>query len=60
MIKGLDERIPSKGSGFLANLAGKTVFLTGGSGFVGTALVWRLVIDCAVDHVYVLCRGGEA
>lgn len=59
MIRGLDEEARAKAPEFLANLAGKTIFLTGGSGFVGTALVWRLVTDCAVDHVYVLCRGGE-
>jgi FlaA1/EpsC-like NDP-sugar epimerase len=37
---------------------GKIVFITGGSGFVGTALVYRLVTQAPVAHLYILCRGG--
>ncbi|KAF9888458.1 hypothetical protein FE257_008565 [Aspergillus nanangensis] len=38
----------------------KNIFLTGGSGFVGTALVYRLVTEVPVGHIYILCRGGES
>lgn len=37
---------------------GKVVFITGGSGFLGTALVYRLVTQAPVSHLYILCRGG--
>ncbi|KAL2821442.1 male sterility protein-domain-containing protein [Aspergillus cavernicola] len=36
----------------------KTLFITGGSGFLGTALVHRLLTQTRVGHVYLLCRGG--
>lgn len=36
----------------------KVVFITGGSGFLGTALVTRIVSRAPVAHIYVLCRGG--
>ncbi|XHF99655.1 hypothetical protein AWENTII_003149 [Aspergillus wentii] len=37
---------------------GKVVFVTGGSGFVGTTLVYRILTRAAVSHLYVLCTGG--
>ncbi|CAI7583443.1 unnamed protein product [Penicillium bialowiezense] len=37
---------------------GKNVFITGGSGFVGTALIYRLITQAPGAHLYVLCRGG--
>jgi FlaA1/EpsC-like NDP-sugar epimerase len=55
----MEEKLETKVPTFLTNLTGKTIFLTGGSGFVGTALVWRLVIDSDIQHIYVLCRDGE-
>ncbi|THC88879.1 hypothetical protein EYZ11_011673 [Aspergillus tanneri] len=38
--------------------AGKVIFITGGSGFLGTTLIYRLVKRAPVAHIYVLCRGG--
>ncbi|KAJ6129958.1 hypothetical protein N7512_002738 [Penicillium capsulatum] len=38
---------------------GKTVFLTGGTGFVGTTVLYRLLSQTKPQHVYVLCRGGQ-
>jgi FlaA1/EpsC-like NDP-sugar epimerase len=35
----MEEKLETKVPTFLTNLTGKTIFLTGGSGFVGTALV---------------------
>ncbi|KAJ5132362.1 hypothetical protein N7448_006520 [Penicillium atrosanguineum] len=37
----------------------KTILITGGSGFVGTAIVHRLLSQTSAKHVYVLCRGGS-
>ncbi|KAF7588092.1 hypothetical protein BBP40_006191 [Aspergillus hancockii] len=37
---------------------GKVLFITGGSGFLGTALIYRLVTQAPIAHIYVLCRGG--
>jgi nucleoside-diphosphate-sugar epimerase len=39
---------------------GKVLFVTGGSGFIGTALLWRLLSQSSPERVYVLCRGGYA
>lgn len=36
----------------------KTIFITGGTGFLGTAIVYRLLTQTSVGHVYMLCRGG--
>ncbi|KGO73845.1 Male sterility, NAD-binding [Penicillium italicum] len=36
----------------------KTIFITGGTGFLGTAIVYRLLTQTSVRHVYMLCRGG--
>ncbi|KAB8254490.1 male sterility protein-domain-containing protein [Aspergillus pseudonomiae] len=33
------------------------VFITGGTGFLGTALVYRLLTQTSVRHIYLLCRG---
>ncbi|OQE17496.1 hypothetical protein PENFLA_c024G09104 [Penicillium flavigenum] len=37
---------------------GKTLFITGGTGFIGTALLCRLLSQSSPKRVYVLCRGG--
>ncbi|KAI9038874.1 putative male sterility domain-containing protein [Aspergillus affinis] len=38
----------------------KCVLITGGSGFLGTAIVYRLVTHtAATSPIYVLCRGGR-
>ncbi|KAJ5763626.1 hypothetical protein N7533_002307 [Penicillium manginii] len=37
---------------------GKVLFVTGGTGFIGTTLLYRLLSQAAPEHVYVLCRGG--
>ncbi|OQD89421.1 hypothetical protein PENANT_c002G04096 [Penicillium antarcticum] len=37
---------------------GKAILVTGGSGFLGTALVYRLLTQTSASHVYLLCRGG--
>ncbi|KAJ5337233.1 uncharacterized protein N7506_005255 [Penicillium brevicompactum] len=37
---------------------GKNLFITGGSGFLGTALIYRLVTQAPAAHLYILCRGG--
>ena len=34
----------------------RIVFLTGASGFLGTVLVYRLVLTARVEHIYVLSR----
>jgi uncharacterized protein YbjT (DUF2867 family) len=39
---------------------GKVLFVTGGSGFIGTALLWRLLSQSTPERVYVLSRGGYA
>ncbi|KAJ5629942.1 hypothetical protein N7528_003599 [Penicillium herquei] len=36
----------------------KNVFITGGTGFIGTALLYRLLTQSSPQHVYVLSRGG--
>ncbi|KAJ5761303.1 male sterility domain containing protein [Penicillium odoratum] len=38
--------------------SGKSVLITGGSGFLGTAITYRLLDRSSVCHVYILCRGG--
>ncbi|KAJ5964248.1 uncharacterized protein N7479_004124 [Penicillium vulpinum] len=38
---------------------GKTLFITGGTGFIGTALLCRLLSQSSPKQVYVLCRGGS-
>ncbi|KAJ5367102.1 hypothetical protein N7541_001043 [Penicillium brevicompactum] len=37
----------------------KIVFITGGTGFLGTALVYRLLTQTSVSHVYLLYRGDS-
>ncbi|PWN88015.1 hypothetical protein FA10DRAFT_296884 [Acaromyces ingoldii] len=37
---------------------GKTLFLTGTTGFVGSALLLRLLSQSRPERVFVLCRGG--
>ncbi|OQE42383.1 hypothetical protein PENCOP_c004G08077 [Penicillium coprophilum] len=36
----------------------KTIFITGGTGFLGTAIVYRLLTQTSVCRIYMLCRGG--
>ncbi|EKV05130.1 NAD(P)-binding domain [Penicillium digitatum] len=36
----------------------KTIFITGGTGFLGTAIVYRLLTQTSVRQIYMLCRGG--
>ncbi|KAE8376583.1 male sterility protein-domain-containing protein [Aspergillus bertholletiae] len=38
--------------------SGKILFITGASGFLGTALVYRIISQATVAHLYLLCRGG--
>jgi len=38
--------------------AGRTIFVAGGSGFVGTALIYKLVKSCNPGRIYCLCRGS--
>lgn len=38
---------------------GKTLFITGGTGFIGTALLCRLLSQSSPKRVYVLCQGGS-
>ncbi|KAF8441116.1 male sterility protein-domain-containing protein [Terfezia claveryi] len=38
---------------------GRTVLVIGGSGFLGTAICWKLVTCTKVKQIYVLVRGGE-
>lgn len=38
---------------------GKCVLITGGSGFLGTTIVYRLVTRTAASPIYILCRGGR-
>jgi fatty acyl-CoA reductase len=38
--------------------AGQVVFLTGSSGFMGTAIAYRLLSQAPIAHLYLLCRGG--
>ncbi|PLB44980.1 male sterility domain-containing protein [Aspergillus steynii IBT 23096] len=40
--------------------AGKSVFITGASGFVGTAVAFRLLSQTSISHLFLLCRGGLA
>lgn len=37
----------------------KTIFVTGGTGFLGSALVLRLVSQARPKCIYLLCRGGK-
>lgn len=37
---------------------GKVLFVTGGTGFIGTTVLYRLLTQASPKHVYVLCRGG--
>ncbi|PYH72960.1 male sterility domain-containing protein [Aspergillus vadensis CBS 113365] len=39
---------------------GKTIFITGGSGFLGTALVHRVATTVEFKHIYLLQRGGKS
>jgi HAD superfamily hydrolase (TIGR01490 family) len=41
-------------------LAGKRILLTGATGFLGTALLERLLVDTPVDRVDVVLRGNAA
>ncbi|KAJ6013760.1 hypothetical protein N7540_008351 [Penicillium herquei] len=36
----------------------KSILVTGGSGFLGTALVHRLLISTSASRLYVICQGG--
>ncbi|GAB1197162.1 hypothetical protein APSETT444_006453 [Aspergillus pseudonomiae] len=38
--------------------SGKVLFVTGASGFLGTALAYRIISQAPVAHLYLLCRGG--
>ncbi|KAJ6015373.1 hypothetical protein N7540_009964 [Penicillium herquei] len=37
---------------------GRSILVTGGSGFLGTAIVHRLLTSTSVSRVYLICRGG--
>ncbi|CAG8935056.1 unnamed protein product [Penicillium salamii] len=37
---------------------GKSIMVTGGSGFLGTAIVHRLLTTTSVSRIYLICRGG--
>ncbi|PWY94492.1 male sterility domain-containing protein [Aspergillus sclerotioniger CBS 115572] len=37
----------------------KSILITGGTGFLGTALVLRLSLQAHPKHIYLLCRGGK-
>ncbi|BCR93373.1 uncharacterized protein AKAW2_10419A [Aspergillus luchuensis] len=36
----------------------KSVLVTGGSGFLGTALIHRLITTTSLSYIYLVCRGG--
>lgn len=36
-----------------------TIFLTGGSGFLGTALVYKIIRSTKCPKLILLCRGGS-
>lgn len=36
----------------------KSILVTGGSGFLGTALVYRLLTSTSTARIYLVCRGG--
>ncbi|KAJ5674271.1 hypothetical protein N7462_009710, partial [Penicillium macrosclerotiorum] len=38
----------------------KNILLTGGSGFLGTAVIHRLVSEAHPRRIYILCRNGES
>lgn len=38
---------------------GRTIFLTGASGFVGCALLSKLILSTRCERVVALVRGGE-
>ncbi|OQD98489.1 hypothetical protein PENSOL_c009G01747 [Penicillium solitum] len=38
---------------------GKSILVTGGSGFLGTAIVHRLLMSTCVSRIYLVCRGGN-
>jgi uncharacterized protein YbjT (DUF2867 family) len=39
---------------------GKNILITGGSGFLGTAIVYRLVTKVVEPgKIYIVCRGGR-
>jgi len=41
------------------NFRGKDILITGGSGFVGTAILYRLLTRAPdVGRIYIICRGG--
>ncbi|OJJ77197.1 hypothetical protein ASPBRDRAFT_114019 [Aspergillus brasiliensis CBS 101740] len=44
----------------LSYYQGKTIFITGGSGFLGTALVHRIATSVEFKRIYLLQRGGNS
>jgi nucleoside-diphosphate-sugar epimerase len=36
----------------------KNILVTGGSGFLGTAVVHRILTSSERAHIYLICRGG--
>ncbi|RAL15234.1 putative male sterility domain-containing protein [Aspergillus homomorphus CBS 101889] len=40
--------------------AGKSILITGASGFLGTALVHRILSQAPGSHLYLICRSGPA
>ncbi|CAG8303809.1 unnamed protein product [Penicillium salamii] len=38
----------------------KNVLITGASGFLGTALVYRILTKAPIAHIYLITRGGQA
>lgn len=42
------------------NFQDKNILITGGSGFLGTTIVYRLVTKATgVGKIYLVCRGGR-
>lgn len=42
-----------------ATFDGKTGFLTGATGMLGTALLVRITLDTSIEGIFVLVRGGS-
>lgn len=49
----------TKQCSFTQFYAQQTVLVTGATGFIGVALLQRLMLDTPIARVYLLVRGGE-